>query len=157
MQKTTTNCRHSRFSLPRAATAAIICAAFFAPQMTFAATAVWNGATDAVWATPTNWNTSLVPGTGDTATFNNAGNGNTVVSLGAGVTLNTLLFDTANAASYVIGSGAVGSQTLILDNGGAITMNAALINNQLINAAIVLGADATAQAYTFTNNSAAMV
>ena len=39
--------------------------------------AVWNGTTDAAWATPTNWSSdpNPVPGTGNTATFNNAGNG----------------------------------------------------------------------------------
>ena len=156
MQKITANCRYSRFSLRRSATAAIICAVLLAPQVTSAATAVWHGTTDAAWVTTTNWSTSPVPGTGDTAIFNNAGNGNTIIALGGGITLNTLLFDTANAAAYIIGSGAAGSQTLTLDNGGAITMNATLINNQLINAGIILGADATTQAYSITNNSSAM-
>lgn len=156
MQKTTSNCRHFRFMLPRAAaaaTAAILCAALIAPRTTSAATATWNGTTDAAWITATNWNTNLIPGTGDTAIFNNAGNGNTIIDLGAGITLNTLLFDTAGAAAYTIGAGAVGSQTLTLDNGGAITINAAVTTSQLINAALILGNDGTAQIFSITNNS----
>ena len=111
--------------------------------------ATWNGTTDALWATTTNWAgpPAAVPGTGNTATFDNAGNANTTLDLGTGVTINTILFDTAGAAAYIIGSGAVGSQTLTLDNGGAITINSTVANNQTINAAVVLGNDGTAQPF----------
>lgn len=105
------------------------------------ASATWNGTTDAIWATGTNWSATPVPGTGDTATFNNAGGVVDVIDLGAGVTINILLFDTANVAAYTIGSGAVGSQTLTLNTG--ITLNNTINANQLINANVALGANAT--------------
>jgi autotransporter-associated beta strand protein len=122
----------------------------------WADSAVWVGATDATWADATgNWSNTpgAVPGTGNTATFNaSAGVGGAVIDLGAGVTINTILFDTASAAAYTIGGGAVGSQTLILDDSGAVTMNATVASNELFNAGILLGT-ATAGTYTFTNNS----
>ena len=116
--------------------------------------AAWLGTTDGTWAGE-NWSANPVPGSADTATFNGAGNGNTNIDLGAGVTVNSILFDTGLAAGYTIGSGALGSQVLTLANGGAVTVNADVINNQLFNSALVLGNDGTAQTNTFTNNSAA--
>ena len=117
-----------------------------------AGNSTWNGTTDALWATVTNWASSTLPGTGNTATFNNAGNANTTLDLGAGVTISAVTFDTAAAAGYTIGSGAVGGQTLILNNGGAITMNPSVVNNQLVNAALTLGTDNSVATYTLTNS-----
>ena len=127
---------------------------FIGSQSAQAASATWNGTTDATWATPTNWSANPVPGTGDTATFNNAGGVVDTIDLGAGVTLRTLLFDTAAAEAYTIGSGAVGSQTLNLEAAGAITMNATVAANQLINANLKLGSAAANEAFSITNNSA---
>src|ERR1700704_630411 len=120
-----------------------------------ATSATWNGTTSTAWTLSTNWsgNPLVVPGSGDTATFNNAGNGNTTLNLGLGVTINTVLFDTSSAASYTIGSGAVGSQTLTLNDAGAITVNSTVTNNQTINANVVLGLNRVVSTYSFTNNS----
>jgi len=116
----------------------------------------WTGAdgSTSTWA-GSNWSSSPIPGTPTirTATFNSAGSGNTTVSLGGGVTINTVLFDTASAAAYTIGSGAVGSQTLTLENGGALTTSSTVINGQIVNAAVVLGTDRSAQTYTISNNA----
>ena len=110
-----------------------------------AASDTWVGTMDATWATSTNWLGGSVPGTGDTATFNNAGNGNTTVDLGAGVTLGSLLFDTSSTAAYTIGSGAVGSQTLTLDTtGNAIAMNSTVTSDEFINANLALTVTRTA-------------
>jgi len=117
--------------------------------------ASWTGANGSTWA-DANWSSSPVPGAANnvhTATFNSAGNGQTTINLGAGVTLNTVLFDTATAAAYTIGSGAVGSQTLTLENGGAITTSSTVTNGQVVNAAVVLGTDRSAQTYTISNNA----
>ena len=122
-------------------------------QSALAGSATWNGTTNSTWSTSSNWTAGGPPGTGNTATFSNAGNGNTTLDLGAGVTVNTVLFDTSSVAAYTIGSGAVGSQTLTLNNGGAVTMNATVATNQLFNAAITLGTSRVISTYTFTNDS----
>jgi len=117
-----------------------------------AASGAWTGVTDAKWA-DANWTATPVPSTGDTSTFNGGGNGNTTINLGSGVTILDIFFNTGNVAAYTIGSGTAGSQTLMLNNSGAITMNSMVATNELFNAAIILGTDATAQTFTFANNS----
>jgi autotransporter-associated beta strand protein len=137
------------------ATSAILIVATFATASSFAASATWNGTTNATWATDTNWSATPAPGAADTATFNNAGNGNTTIDLGAGISVGNIAFDAATAASYVIGSGGAGSQGLTLSASGSITMAASVINNQSINANLSLGTAAVAEAFTITNNKAA--
>ena len=122
-----------------------------------AATDAWDGSTDSLWATATNWATDVsAPGTGESATFNGAGNGNTVVDLGAGVTVGSVLFDSGSAAAYTIGSGAIGSQTLSLDNAGAITVNAGVTSAQTFNANLALNSAAGATT-TITNNGSGVL
>ncbi len=121
-------------------------------QSAHADSATWNGTADALWATGTNWSTTPVPGTGDTATFNNAGGAVDVIDLGAGVIIGNILFDSSAVAAYTLGSGAVGSQTLTLNDSGAITANNTINANQTFNAKLVLGTDATAQSYSITNS-----
>ena len=122
-------------------------------QAAHAAFATWNGSpTDATWATDSNWSASLAPGTGDTATFDNAGGAVDVIDLGGGVTITDILFDTS-AAAYTIGFGAVGTQELILNNSGTISASSTIAANQLFNAKLVLGTDASTQSYSITNNS----
>lgn len=118
----------------------------------------WDGSTDGTWATSTNWATdpALVPGAGEIATFNGAGNGFTVLDLGAGVSVGSIVFDTASAAAYTIGSGAVGSQTLTLGNAGGITLNSGVTTNQLFNSNIQLSNAASAST-TITNNSSGLL
>ncbi|MFM8764987.1 MAG: autotransporter-associated beta strand repeat-containing protein, partial [Spartobacteria bacterium] len=130
--------------------AGVIAALALTPSLAHAANATWSGATSGNWSVTTNWSASPVPGTGDTATFN-AASSNTTLDLGSGVTISTLLFDTANAAAYTIGSGGAGSQTLTLNNSGAITRESTVTNNELINANLTLGT-ASAGTYTVTNN-----
>lgn len=117
-----------------------------------AANATWNGTTDATWATGTNWSTTPVPGNGNTATFNNAGGAIDTITTGA-ITINTILFDTASVAAYILGGATAGTGTITLNDTGAITMNSTVANDQLINANIVLGLNKTAQSYSITNNS----
>src|SRR5947199_1942629 len=60
------------------------------------------------WANPGNWDTGL-PVSGDTAQFIDAGNAITSIDLnGSAQPINTILFDTANAAAYTLGTGAAG-------------------------------------------------
>jgi autotransporter-associated beta strand protein len=123
-----------------------------------AAPGSWRGTTNSSWATTGNWSGASPPTTSELATFNGAGNGNTTIDLGGGVTVRSLVFDSANAAAYTIGSGAVGSQTLTLNiagwnqEQGGITVNSTVTNNQLFNANVVLG-DASAYNHYITNSS----
>lgn len=119
---------------------------------------IWDGSTDGTWSTSTNWATdpALVPAAGEIATFNGAGGGFTVIDLGAGVSIGSVIFDSASAAAYTIGSGAVGSQTLTLGNAGAITLNSGVTTNQLFNSNIQLSNAASAST-TFTNNSSGLL
>ncbi|MGJ8650330.1 MAG: beta strand repeat-containing protein [Opitutaceae bacterium] len=122
-----------------------------------AATDTWDGDTDALWSDTTNWvGATIVPGTGDTATFNSVvgTGGAAVIDLSGGVTIGALEFTGASVAAYTIGAGAVGTDTLTLDNGGNIVMTSTVANDQLINAHVVLGTDATSASNTLTNNSA---
>ena len=131
----------------------ITCFLFMAGAFSLkAASGGWTGIAGNTWA-GANWSATPVPGSGDTATFNGAGNANTTIDLGTGVTISNLLFNTGSAAAYTIGTGAVGGETLTLNNSGAITMNSTVANNEQFDAAIVLGTDSTAQAYTEINNS----
>ncbi|MCE9556019.1 MAG: autotransporter-associated beta strand repeat-containing protein [Planctomycetes bacterium] len=119
----------------------------------YAANATWNGTTDTVWATGTNWSATPVPGSGDTATFNNAGGASDILDLGVGgVTINTITFDSASAAAYTIGTGA---QSLTLNNGGGITLNSNLVANQNVNANITLGSGGGSANFNITNSSTA--
>ena len=124
----------------------------FAAPSAIAADGQWNGTIDSLWATAGDWSGGI-PGTGNTADFNNAGNGNTTVTIG-NITINTLLFDTANAAAFTLGPN-VGTGTLTINDGGAITVNSTVTNSELINANVVVGTNTAAASYTFTNNSTA--
>jgi len=121
------------------------------------ASAAWTGALNAFWATATNWNPNTVPGSGDTATFNGAGNGNTTIDLmGRQVTIKTIVFDTASAARYRIGTGL--NDTLRLNESGAITVNSTVTNTETVNANVILGTvRSTTSTVSFTNNSTTSV
>lgn len=133
-------------------------AAFFAAQSASAAiVSTWDGsANTGVWATGANWSSDpAVPGTGDTARFIDGGGSADTIDLGAGgVTVNTISFETSSAAAYIIGSGGIGIQTLTLNNGGAITVNSAVAQQERFDANIVLGTDGTASNFTITSDRA---
>lgn len=113
-----------------------------------AANATWNGTTDTLWATSGNWSTAPVPGVGDIATFNNAGNGNTTLTVGT-ISLSQVLFNTSSAAAYTLGSGTIafadGTTTAVL-------MNSTVTANQTISAQLTLGT-AIASTTTVQNDS----
>lgn len=127
----------------------------FAQQDFASITGTWTGTTDASWATPGNWSSNpAVPGTGDTAVFNGAGNGNTTITVGS-IVLSSLKFDTSSAAAYTFDP-TVGSGTITFDNSGTagnIVMNSTVTTNQTINSNIVLGVDTSSQTYLFNNSS----
>lgn len=123
-------------------------AALLSTHAALAADATWtNGPTDNFWATGTNWSTTPVPGSGNTATFDHSSGS---VEIATPVTLQNLIFDTGSVGTYYIG---FFTQTLTLNNGGAITMNSTVGAAQEVRAALVLGTDGSTQTFTLTNNS----
>lgn len=79
-----------RFKIALVVLTGVLIAALIGPQTASAANATWNGTIDAAWVTDTNWSATPVPGAGNTATFNNAGNSNVVIDLGfSGVTISS--------------------------------------------------------------------
>ncbi len=98
---------------------------------------IWVGSTDATWATAANWSGGSVPGTGETVAFENAGNGNTTIDLGSGATVGSIVFNTASAAAYTIGSS--GTQTLTLDDNGSITVDSSVTEDLTLTAVIAGG------------------
>jgi autotransporter-associated beta strand protein len=108
-------------------------------------TFVWDGGdgSSSLWSDAANWSgAASAPGSGNIAAFNGSGHGHTLISLGSGVTVGSVFFDTAEAAAYTIGAGAAGSQTLTLDFGGGITLNSTVANNQIFNANLALSGSA---------------
>jgi len=114
-----------------------------------AADSTWTGATDALWSTTTNWDPAA-PTSADRAIFDGLGNGNTTLDLETGATIAQILFDTANAAAYTLGTS--GSQWLTLGTGGSVTVDSTVASNQTIAAALLLG-DGSAGSFTLTNES----
>jgi len=126
-----------------------------------AASGTWlnTGATDANWATTSNWASGTVPGatTGttnaDTATFNTAlgtfGTSGSPIPIDSGRNIKSLTFDLAAAGAYFIGT--TGGNSLLLTSGGSIVMNATVANTETINAPLVI--QTAAGSYTFTNNA----
>ena len=112
----------------------------------------WNGATDANWATATNWAGGVAPGANvaDTATFNNAGNGRTTITISGTKSLNDLTFDTAAAAAYTLTGGTI-NLAATADHG--ITFGSGLTNDQAIGCRLALQSGNA----TITNNSAAKI
>ena len=107
---------------------------------------IWNGTADAAWATAANWSSGLAPAAGDTATFDNDGNGNIAIATGDAA-VQTIVFDSATAAAYRLSGG-----TITFSAGGGVTVTSTVAADETIGSAIVLGNGGTA-AFTFTNDS----
>ncbi len=118
-----------------------------------AANATWNGTVNSIWATTGNWSATPVPSLADIATFNNAGNGNTTISLGSGAQINAIIFNTPNAGAYTIGAGGPGSEKLTMNGSGWFTVNSTVTNSQIFNAGLILSTANGNRTPAFTNNS----
>jgi fibronectin-binding autotransporter adhesin len=111
--------------------------------------ATWQGTVNNGWSTNANWSVSA-PGSGNTATFDGAGNGNTNINLGGGVTVSNIYFESGSVAAYTIGTGGAGAQALTIEK--AIWMAAGAGSDQTIDANVTLANNAE-----FRNNIAGKV
>jgi autotransporter-associated beta strand protein len=117
----------------------------------WAASGVWNGTVDALWINSANWSTSPYPSGSETASINNAGNGQTTIDLAGLTSISSIIFDSPAVAAYTVGSGAANSQTLIMADGGVITLTDTAANSPVVNAGLQLGTTMAAGTYTITN------
>jgi fibronectin-binding autotransporter adhesin len=90
-------------------------------MMSVQAAKTWSGATDATWATATNWVEGAAPGTTEMAVFNASSISNLGITLGANTTIKGIDFLSPS------GNVSIASNTLIL-SGGGINMSAATAN-----------------------------
>jgi fibronectin-binding autotransporter adhesin len=103
---------------PLSRSSLIVCASLCAATSAHA-DQTWTGATDAAWATLTNWSGGALPGTGENVVFDPTSTGNlTAIALGANRTVSGINF-TSPAGPVTIATGS----TLTLVNG--IDMSAA--------------------------------
>lgn len=138
----------------------------------FAVTGYWTGAgTDGNWTNPDNWKDGVIPGRytsgdetlgafGDTAVFGAVAAGaRTTVVLGNGfLTVGTVRITGADAPVYTFGNAESNAQSLKLEAGGGLTVDADVVNMPvfaayLYNATAVDGVSPTK--ITFANDSAA--
>src|SRR5688572_23252816 len=63
--------------------------------------ATWTGAANSDWGNSSNWNPNTVPGSGDTVSFNAAGDA-TIILGALGRTVHTILFGNAGSGHYTI-------------------------------------------------------
>jgi autotransporter-associated beta strand protein len=128
-------------------------------QVGLAASGAWTGAESALWTNSANWSAAPYPGsaTGETAVFDGAGNGHTVIDLSGLAGIRWINFDTPAAAAYTLGAGGAGGQTLVLENAARLEFFPALAAPQLFDAALQLGTNRAASTYVITNRSPALV
>ncbi len=125
-----------------------------APSAPARQTDSWTGTSTAtpsnLWTDATNWSTG-VPVSGNTATFNGAGNGNTSISLGgAAQPISTISF-TGSPAAYTLGVLSSGD-AFSISAGGSITVAAGINTTQTIDAALM-----PAGTMTVTNNGTGLL
>jgi len=114
----------------------------------WAADATWLGGTSGAWNNNANWSAAFPNLSSDDATFN-ADTPNSVITLGADITIGSIIFDTANCEAYTINSG----NKFILAGSGSITVNSAVTTTQTINTILQLGGNGGAATYNLVNNS----
>jgi len=120
-----------------------------------AASGVWNGASDGYWTNSLNWSASPYPSSGETATFNNAGNGRTGIDVAGLPIIKNITFTSADAAAYTVGAGGARAQTLVMEDAGVIKLDASAANSQVINANLQLGTNRANMTLQLQNDSTA--
>ena len=124
-------------------------------DMVVSSAPIWSAtAVDQNWANASNWTGGIVPGaaTGTTNTdYAYFATNSTVLNPlpDANRNIGSIIFDSAAAGPYVIGS--TGGNSLLLTLGGSIRMTSAVSNTETVNAPLVIeGTDAS---YSFSNDA----
>ena len=120
---------------------------FFYPLAGHAASGSWNGTQDVMWTNSANWSASPYPSGSETATFDNAGNGNTTVDVGGLSSLLNLTFTGPSVSAYTIGTS---GQKVTLLEGGIFQLAADAANSQTVQADLEL--PASNSSFTFRND-----
>jgi autotransporter-associated beta strand protein len=113
----------------------VVTATLLCPLAAHATSGAWLGTQDALWTNSANWSASPFPSGSVTATFDNAGNGRTSVSVdGLGGLLN-ITFTGPSVAAYTIGSS---GQKMTLQSGGTVWLTESAANSQILGTALEL-------------------
>jgi autotransporter-associated beta strand protein len=112
-----------------------------------AASGTWNGTQNAMWSNSANWSASPFPQGDQTATFDNAGNGNTAISLAGLGQIRNITFTGPSAAPYTLG---LAGQSVTLIAGGEIRLTETAANSQVIQAGLEL--PLSNASFTFRND-----
>ena len=128
-------------------------AVLFGSAVVHAADGTWIGAASANWTNSPNWSASPYPSGDETATFSGVGNNQTTISVAGQSGIKFVTFDGYGIAPYIIGNGAVNSQTLVMRNDGAVLMTGSAGKSQQFNSSIQLGPDTAGYNYTFQNDN----
>lgn len=124
-------------------------------QWALAVSGTWTGEADNAWTNSANWTGATHPGNGtiQTATFDGAGNGNTLLDLAGLASIRNVVFTNGNVAAYTLGTGGSNGQTLVLEGSGQITMDNTVAATQQVAAALQLHTSTAATSHTLRNDS----
>ena len=149
-----------RTSLLNVAVALLMAVTCLCPSAAQAANGTWLGTEDAMWTNSNNWSASPYAGqqTGETATFDNAGNNNTNLNISGLYNIGTFIFTGASVAAYTIGSGAPNSQTLVMGSyDSTYRLDSTCANSQTFNCQIQLGGGDYNSSGIFRNDTASQL
>ena len=121
-----------------------------AAQTARSADGTWTGADDTLWTNEINWGAATYPGSvaGDSAMFDGVGGMVDIAGLSG---IRNVAF--TGAAAFTLGSGGANAQTLVLEDGGALSLAENAVYGPRFDAALHLGATNTMGAYTIRNDS----
>jgi autotransporter-associated beta strand protein len=147
--------RNEKRVLKGTLTASVLAVLLAGYDAAYAASGAWTGAESAAWTNAANWSVSPFPSGADTATFNGAGGGNTVIDLGGLAGILNVTFAGSGVAGYTLGAGGANTQTLVLEDGGALRLAADAAAGLQADARVRLGASRALAAYGVFNDSPA--
>ena len=135
MKKSSTDLPHVCRRFSSASVSALAGVLFYIQPNAHAASGTWNGTQDALWTNSANWSASPYPAGSETATFGNAGNGNTSINLTGLFSFPNITFTGPSVGTYTLGTS---GQTVTLQSGNVVRLDASATTDQIIHADLVL-------------------